>query len=580
MSATANQSGRSPVNEWYSLIVVFCVGFVLWSSVQASSMLWSSTGWRAGDSLTTFVSAYANYFHPERIDGSGMVGARFGVSAIVLAFVELGVAGFVGVKLNARRAAGRQGFAGNDDLERFSAAAAVKHSEVILGKRSNRPADSATRLGREVHTRKEVWVSKELTTLVLAPPRSGKTTGLVAPAVADHRGPCLATGVRHDIMNLTVDWRRGTGPLYLCEPTRPPSADIPDGVSEVRWSPLAGCDDVLTARLRAEALFAPLPKAGTNDEYWRTAGVSLLAGYLFAAHARDGTIRDVIGWADRDSDRSPSEILTDVAASVRDPHERAAVEEMGAALGAAINKDPRYKAGVTGQVLQALEPFRLPQVRRMCDVSVAHSFSVHDFIRDRGTIWMLGSDTHQKQSAGVCTALSAAIIQEARDQAALNPNGRLQPPLLAALDEVVNVAPIPRLEQLLSTGGGSGIQTIVVLQSMAAARNAWGQEMGDSLLDFNNIKIVLGGLSDSQDLQDLSNLLGIREERVVQSSRTGRTGILTGSDYSFSWRQVPVLRPDEIRQIDSETKHHALVIARQSAPMLIQTERIYERKTP
>ena len=42
---------------------------------------------------------------------------------------------------------------------------------------------------------------------------------------------------------------------------------------------------------------------------------------------------------------------------------------------------------------------------------------------------------------------------------------------------------------------------------MAAARNAWGKEMGDALLDFNNAKLILGGLSDANDLDDLSNRL-------------------------------------------------------------------------
>jgi type IV secretory pathway TraG/TraD family ATPase VirD4 len=178
----------------------------------------------------------------------------------------------------------------------------------------------------------------------------------------------------------------------------------------------------------------------------------------------------------------------------------------------------------------------------------------------------------------VCTALTAAIVEDARRLA--RASHRLRPPLLLALDEAVNVAPIPRLEQLLSTGGGSGIQTIVVLQSLAAARNAWGKEMGDALLDFNNAKIVLGGLSDAQDLADLSTLLGQRDERVVQASRSGRLGVLDVGDHSWSWRQVPVMRPDEIRQIDSERRGHALLIARSGRGILLRQDRIFTRTPP
>ena len=191
---------------------------------------------------------------------------------------------------------------------------------------------------------------------------------------------------------------------------------------------------------------------------------------------------------------------------------------------------------------------------------------------------MLGSESHQRQAAGVCTALTAAIVEVARDLG--RDAGRLRPPLLLALDEAVNVAPIPRLEQLLSTGGGSGIQTMVVLQSLAAARNAWGKELGDALLDFNNAKIVLGGLSDAGDLEDLSTLLGVREERVMQTSRSGRAGLLDAGDYSWSWRQVPVMRPDEIRKIDSEKQGHALLIARSGRGILLRQDRIFNRRPP
>jgi type IV secretory pathway TraG/TraD family ATPase VirD4 len=179
----------------------------------------------------------------------------------------------------------------------------------------------------------------------------------------------------------------------------------------------------------------------------------------------------------------------------------------------------------------------------------------------------------------VCTALTASIVEAARSRALAERDGRLKPPLLLALDEAVNVAPIPRLDQLLSTGGGSGIQTMVVVQSMAAARNVWGKEMGDALQDFNNAKIVLGGLADAQDLKDISDQLGMRDEMVTQASR--RAGALfVPSDYSHSWRQVPVMTPAEVRMIRSaaEDGRHALLIARDSPGVMFQLAPIYERR--
>lgn len=577
MPATAD---RAPVSEWGRWTVLAAAVVLVWAAPSLSARAWSSTGWHPGHDLVTLVRAYSALWHPETIDGSGLAGRRFGYTTIAVLVGGVAVLAVLTATIARRRRAAMRGLATAADLKRFSRQAVLARAPAILGAKTTNPAEVGVLVGRDRFSRREVWLPKESTVLVLAPPRSGKTTGTVAPAIVDHYGPVVATGVRHDIMDLTHPWRSRTGgPMWLCEPMLD-GDNIPDGVQPVRWSPLAGCTDFATAQLRAEALFAAIPKGGSNDEFWRVAGQALLAGYLMAAAHADGRISDVVGWIDRSSDTSPAEALRHAATLVADVEQRVTIIGVAGQLEAAIAQDPRYKAGVTGQAQQAVAPFRLPQIRRMCDVAIRDSFDPVEFLNASGTIWMLGSEAEQARSAGVCTALTAAIVEDARRLARRNAHGRLRPPLLLALDEAVNVAPIPRLEQLLSTGGGSGIQTMVVLQSMAAARNAWGKEMGDSLLDFNNAKIVLGGLGDAQDLADLSTLLGQRDERVTQTSRSGRLGLLDANDYSWSWRQVPVMRPDEIRAIDSEHRQEALLIARAARGVLMRQQRIYQRTPP
>lgn len=570
---------RAPINEFFPLLLIALLAVVAWSAPTVSSLLWSSTDWRAGRDIRTLFDAYTNLFHPERIPGAGMDGARFGLTTVAVAVAVLVVVSIGVGRYRRRRGHAERGLAHGGDLARFSRRTVIDGAPQILGQRDCDPKRSGLLVGRDVQTGQQVWLPKESTILVLAPPRSGKTSGTVAPAVVDHYGPVVATGVRRDIMLWTHPWRVATGaPMWLCEPMLPPGTTLPAGVQPVRWSPVAGCDSLVNADLRAEALFAALPAAGSNDTYWRGHGQTMLASYLMAAAHRGGTIRDVLNWSDRDSDRSPAEVLRWAAEQFDDPIDRDTLNSTASEVEAAIAQDPRYKAGVTGQVLQAIRPFRLPHIRRMCDIPIDESFDPAELLSSSGTVWMLGSESHQRQAAGVCTALTAAIVEVARELG--RDAGRLRPPLLLALDEAVNVAPIPRLEQLLSTGGGSGIQTIVVLQSLAAARNAWGKELGDALLDFNNAKIVLGGLSDADDLQDLSTLLGVREERVVQTSRSGRAGMFDAGDYSWSWRQVPVMRPDEIRKLDSEKRGHALLIARSGRGVLVRQDRIFNRRPP
>ncbi len=580
MNTTRTSAAQSPVTAWGPLLILVVMTASVLLVPQAAAAVWSTTGWRPAD-LSRLVDAYSNLFYPEQVAGSGMAGPWFAVTVIVLFVLTFGGFAVIAAAVGRRRAGHRRGFACGHELDQFSAAAMVREAHVILGESDRDPSHSGLCLGRDRWSGREVWVSKETTVLVLAPPRAGKTTGVVAPAIVDHHGPVVATGVRTDIMRWTRPWRAASGPMWLCEPMRE-SGPCPPGVNEVRWSPLSGCTTLLGARLRAEALFSVLPKAGGDDQFWRHAGTSLLSAYLLAAAASDQHIGAVVDWIDQDTDRSPVDVLKAVAATISDRFERDSLAATAGQLESAIGQDPRYKAGVTGQALQAIDPFRLPAVRRMCDVSIADSFDADQFLQDNGTIWLLGSVSHQAQSAGVCTALTASIVEAARARALREPEGRLRPPLLLALDEAVNVAPIPRLDQLLSTGGGSGIQTMVVVQSMAAARNVWGKEMGDALQDFNNVKVVLGGLADAQDLQDISTQLGMRDEMTTQTSQ--RAGGLLGiSDYSHSWRQVPVMTPADVRMIDSRSRRRsrkALVIARGSRGILVKQPRIFDRPEP
>ena len=56
--------------------------------------------------------------------------------------------------------------------------------------------------------------------------------------------------------------------------------------------------------------------------------------------------------------------------------------------------------------------------------------------------------------------------------------------------------------------------------------------------------------------------------------------MLDAGDYSWSWRQVPVMRPDEIRENDSDTEGHDLMIARSGRGILLRQERIFNRRPP
>src|SRR5690625_5634885 len=93
--------------------------------------------------------------------------------------------------------------------------------------------------------------------------------------------------------------------------------------------------------------------------------------------------------------------------------------------------------------------------------------------------------------------------------------------MLLALDEIGNLAPLPSLPTLMAEGGGTGITTMPVLQSLAQARDKWSENQASAIWDASIVKIILGGASNSKDLQDLSTLIGRSEEHTSELQSRG-----------------------------------------------------------
>ena len=154
------------------------------------------------------------------------------------------------------------------------------------------------------------------------------------------------------------------------------------------------------------------------------------------------------------------------------------------------------------------------------------------------------------------------MVETARRLAAASTGARLDPPLLLALDEIGNLAPLPSLPSLMSEGGGSGITTLAVLQSLSQARDRWGEQQANALWDAAIVKTILGGGSNARDLADLSALIGERDERTESVSRDR----LGGRTTSTSIRRVPVMDAGRLRTLPFGT---AVLLLRTAPPIVL-----------
>lgn len=124
--------------------------------------------------------------------------------------------------LDARR--GRRSKApasGGDPLAAIRASASRAGGGVYLG---------LTAAGEARHGRPERAV------LLLGPPRSGKTSAVIIPAVLAHTGAVVSTSTKPDVARATRLVRALGGRVWMFDPTGTSSAG---GPLELRWSPVS-----------------------------------------------------------------------------------------------------------------------------------------------------------------------------------------------------------------------------------------------------------------------------------------------------------------------------------------------------
>lgn len=136
----------------------------------------------------------------------------------------------------------------------------------------------------------------ERAVLLLGPPRSGKTSAVIIPALLSHCGPAVSTSTKPDVLHATLGARARLGRVWLFDPTG--TSATPAGVSRLRWSPVSACGSWDGALLMARAMvLTGGVGAGTTDQsHWAKRAQALLACLLHAAAVNRQTIGDVVGW--------------------------------------------------------------------------------------------------------------------------------------------------------------------------------------------------------------------------------------------------------------------------------------------
>jgi type IV secretion system protein VirD4 len=214
------------------------------------------------------------------------------------------------------------------------------------------------------------------------------------------------------------------------------------------------------------------------------------------------------------------------------------------ALEAILASDPRQRDSTWSMVANVFAPLADPLVLEAVSPAATEAFDPAEFLQSCGTLYLLGTASGASATASLIAAFVEDVVETARHEAAVSPGARLDPPLALVLDEAANY-PLPSLPSLMSEGGGTGITTMVVLQSLAQARSRWGADGAAAIWDAAIVKVILGGSGNANDLRDLSSLIGTRQEcrRNESWGPDGRRST------SMSTQEVPILDTGRLRTL-------------------------------
>jgi len=382
-------------------------------------------------------------------------------------------------------------------------------------------------LGREVTGGRVLHVGPEDTVVVMAGPRTGKSSVWAIPTVLDAPGPVVYTSNKTDDVTLM----RKVKPGLVFDPQgltgQPPG---------FWWDPLSTVvDDTSAARLAGHFADDARHPGQNADAYFDPEGRNLLGWLLLAAAV----------------DARPVTAVTDWLADSRDPAAVTLLEDpypqLARRLDGLLRLPDKQRGGIYGTAARMASCLTNSRVAAWITRPPARDRRTHfdpaGFVAGTDVLYSLSREGEGSAGALV-TALTVAVCEAAEALAVRSPHGRLATPLTAVLDEAANVCRWRALPQLYSHYGSRGIALWTFLQAPDQAEDVWGATGAGLLWSAANHRIYAGGVADHQWLSGLSQLIGTYDAPTTSVGRGPG-----GSTTTHSTRREPILSVAELADL-------------------------------
>jgi hypothetical protein len=397
------------------------------------------------------------------------------------------------------------------------------------------------RYGRAQYGRR-AYGREEDQTLILAPQRVGKS-GLLADWILSHQGPLLVTTTRGDLYRLTAATRAQQGPVDVFNPE-----GVGGIASTFAWDMLGPCRDVLMAHRMAQWLTGGITnRSGHGDlEWFEQKGDVALQALLWAAAVGGYSIADVFRWVLLDGHQQALNVLASHPGSSR---------EM-LAIARRVFSEDRTHASIRATMELSLAWAAVPQLAAAVTPG-AHGFDLDSFLALDGSVYLVASGDADSPLTPLFRAFASWLHYSAGFEGTLTPAGRLARPLFEALDELAVICPVD-LPAMLADSAGKGIRIAAVAHSTSQLADKWGEHGAKTIWALCGVKILFGGISDTDTLEDVSKLCG---------------SVIIGRD-NRPFDSVPAAPPDFLRMMPTSW---ALIIRLNLFPVVVKTRPAWKR---
>lgn len=392
--------------------------------------------------------------------------------------------------------------------------------------------------------------------LTMAPTRSGKGVGTIIPNLLTLERSILCIDPKGENAVISAKARNRFGPVHILDPFGV------TGLPSSAFNPVARLDpehpDAMEdANALAEAVVQDAP-GETGEAHWNEEAKALLSGLILQIAAAEPSERRNLSTLREYLTLAP-EAFSDLLKRMQQSPDAHGL--IARAANRHLGKADREAAGVLSTAQRHTHFLDSP---RMGAVLSRSDFAFADLKHRTTTIFLvLPPDRLETYARWLRLMLTSGLTAMAREPS------RSREPVLFLLDEFASLGRLPAIERAMGLMAGYGLQLWPILQDIHQLKAIYGPRAGTFLSNAGVLQIF--GVNDHETARFVSDLLG-NETIQFQTMSRALDATETGITYATHQTGRPLLTPDEVRGLNSETE---LLFLAGSRPVLARKLRYY-----